>query len=122
MNFSDWELNFKASAGVTWDTTRIPVTVTEPNTGITVTTYRQRGWVPNFSATADVSGKIQMRAKQKLMGEINLARASFMSQAIGNNFGLGTCKDTGTPVCEREWAIRSIGSNFEYFWRVNITY
>lgn len=123
LTFTDWELNFKASAGVTWDTTRIPITVTDPNTGLTVTTYRQRGWVPSFSAKADVNGKIKLdRRREKLMGEINITRASFMANAIGNNFGLGICGNTGASPCERDWAIRSIGNNYEFFWRVNITY
>jgi hypothetical protein len=127
LTFSDWELNFKASAGVIWDTTRIPVTVTvtDPNTGLsgTVTTFRQRGWVPSISARADVNGKITLdRRREKLMGEVNITRASFMANAIGNNFGLGICGNTGASLCERDWAIRSIGNNYEYFWRVNITY
>jgi len=56
------------------------------------------------------------------MGEMNIPRASFMANAIGDNFGLGTCNNTGASVCERPWAVRSIGDNFEFFWRVNITY
>lgn len=123
LTFTDWELNFKTSAGVTWDTTRIPVTVTEPTTGITVTTYRQRGWVPSFSAKADVNGKIKLDTRrEKLMGEVNITRASFMANAIGNNFGLGICSNTSASPCERDWAIRSIGNNYEFFWRVNIIY
>lgn len=84
LNFTQWKVDFKTSVGVTWDTTRIPITVTEPTTGITVTTYRQRGWVPSFSAKADVSGKIEFdRTRERFMSEANVTRASFLSQAIG---------------------------------------
>lgn len=60
--------------------------------------------------------------REKIMGEIYIPRASFVANAIGNNFGLGTCHDTGAPYCERAWSVRSIGDNFEFYWRVNITY
>lgn len=126
LQVSPLAINFKASAGVSWDTTRIPITVNinDPITGLgaAVTTYRQRGWVPSFNASANVEGSITIKRNQRLMIGGHITRSSFMANAIGNNFGLGICNNTGLSLCERDWAIRSIGTNFEFFWRVNITY
>jgi hypothetical protein len=102
--FEGADIDFGVNAGVEWNNTL-------------------QAWVPKFDAMVKVKGKIKLeRRREKVMGEISIPRASFMANAIGNNFGLGTCHDTGAPYCERAWSVRSIGDNFEFFWRVNITY
>jgi len=102
--FDGADIDFDVNAGVEWNNTL-------------------QAWVPKFDAMVKIKGKIKIeRRREKVMGEMNIPRASFMANAIGDNFGLGTCNNTGASVCERPWAVRSIGDNFEFFWRVNITY
>jgi len=102
--FDGGDIDFKANIGVEWNNTL-------------------QIWVPKFDANASVKGKISInRRREIVMGEIYIPRASFMANAIGNNFGLGTCNNTGASYCSRDWAVRSIGSNFEFYWSVNITY
>ncbi|MCA6516921.1 MAG: hypothetical protein IM577_15165 [Chitinophagaceae bacterium] len=102
--FEGADIDYEVNAGVEWNNTL-------------------QTWVPKFDAKVKVKGKISIqRKREKIMGEIYIPRASFMANAIGNNFGLGTCHDTGAPYCERAWSVRSIGDNFEFYWRVNITY
>jgi len=101
--FDGADITYNASIGVEWNNTL-------------------QIWVPKFDANASVKGQISMRKRQVVMGEICIPRSSFLGNAIGNNFGLGTCKNTGASYCDREWSVRSIGSNFEFYWSVNITY
>lgn len=122
--FEGADLNFNVNASVVWDTTLVPRTVTNPNTGVTTTTMVPRGWVPAFNASAQVSGKIKLlgrEKRQRLWGEVYLPRESFMANAMGDR-GLGTCANTGAAVCEKPWTVRTIGSKFQYFIRVNIVY
>lgn len=118
--FAGADIDFQATAGVKWDTSMVQRTVIVNGQSITITT--QKGWVPQFDASAKVSGKISIRKREKVLGEIPLSRASFMAQAIGNNFGLGTCANTGASQCEKDWSIRAINGSFEYFFRINITH
>lgn len=101
--FDGSKINFDASASVRYDSTA-------------------QTWVPQLNANGKVKSIIYVRKREKLLGEIYLSRASFIEKAIGNNFALGTCSVTGASLCDRQWAVRSIGSKFEYFLRVQITY
>ena len=47
----------------------------------------------------------------------------FLSNAIGNSFGLGVCGfNTGANNCEKAWSVRALGDKFNYYLRAGIAY
>lgn len=102
--FGGADINFNANAGVRFD----PLTNT---------------WVPSFDASVNLSGKISLgRVRESFEGENYITRRSFLSNAIGDNFGLGATCDKGVDCGTKNWAIRRIDDKLEYYFKINLTY
>jgi hypothetical protein len=127
LNFNNADLNFNVNAGAKWDTTRVRTITPRPGGGFD-TTYAPRGWTQNFNATASVAGKISYdRTREAFAGEHTVTRRSFTLFPVGDNFGLGTSASRTTPqgsplYATTPYAIRGIGSKFQYYFRVNLCY
>lgn len=102
--FAGTDINFSAKAGVVYDTA----------------THK---FIPSFTGSADVAGKISIRRREDLEAEQNINRLSLLSNALGNNFGLqGTCTTNVDCSENKDWSIRQFSTKMQFYFRVNICY